>query len=153
MDDLRTLLSDEALARLRAAYDSVVMLNANVRAMSETYPPLAAWLRSTGEELFGHGAVLAPRDRERCIIAVLARSSPPLSFAMHLYWGLMEGLSVNEVCATVSLVACYGGLPELSHSTRVLGRVLRVLGRVAEERDPSTERVFKAIIDELSPVA
>lgn len=127
MGDIRTILSDAHLGALRQGYDRASMTSAMVTAIEGRYPPLAAWNREIERLFYREDSPLAPRDRERCLIALLAQSGPPLSLAVHLYWGLMEGMCADEICHTLTLTACYGGVPRLAEAFPALERVLAVV--------------------------
>jgi len=125
MQDLRTMLEEKDLDEFRAAFDPESLAAANVDAFSTVYPPLSKWAQVTSDTFFDDA--MDARDRERCIIALLAQSGPPLSLAVHIYWGLMEGLTTESVCQAVALAGCYGGLPRAAQAMLVLQSVLQML--------------------------
>jgi alkylhydroperoxidase/carboxymuconolactone decarboxylase family protein YurZ len=149
MQDPRMLLDEERLRRLRAAYDSKAMSAANVAAFAQVHPALHPWIEETAATFFERPSSLSPRDRERCIVALLAYTGPPLSLAVHIYWALMEGVSVDEVCHTIGLVACYGGLPKCAQGLLVAERLATLLRDVAELQHPDAAQVVAALIREL----
>jgi len=127
MQDLRTQLNDDSLAELRSAYDRAAMLLAASSPCAVLYPPLDPWMRETGSTIYDRSH-LAPRDRERCIIALLiAGGGLQTSVAIHIYWGLMEGLSVDDVCQTIGIVGAYGGMQRVAFGLATLQRVLDML--------------------------
>lgn len=146
LQDLRTRLSDESLRTLRAAYDSQRMAAANVTAIATTYPPLAAWAQETSATFFERPSVISAKDRERCIIALLTQVGPALSLSVHVYWGLMEGLSLDDVCQTVALVGCYGGLPKAAGGLLAVQRVCEVLADCAHHSAPDPAFVLNRLI-------
>jgi alkylhydroperoxidase/carboxymuconolactone decarboxylase family protein YurZ len=148
MEPASTILSDEVLSILRRGYDARRMSAANVTAISAAYPGLRSWAAETSATFFDRQNAIAPRDRERCIVALLAYDGPPLSLAVHIYWGLMEGLSVDEVCETVALTGCYGGLPKCARGLLVLDRVVKLLRRLSEASPPPAEAVLDALVQE-----
>lgn len=150
MDDIRTLLSDEQLARLRNAYDPAVLLGANLTATQQIYPLIAPWCSGLAATFFENDSPLAARDRERCLIALLAHVGPPMSLAVHVYWGLMEGLSLSEAAHTVALTGCYGGLPKAYQGFSVVSRVARLLRQAVAEASMGSDAVLTRLVDEFA---
>lgn len=146
--DLRTLLPDAALAKLRQAYDPAVMSAANVGALATAYPPLGPWAAETAGTFFERPGPLSAKDRERCVIAFLALTGPPMSLGVHVYWGLMEGLGVDEICHVMALAACYGGLPKVAQGLIVVEKLARQLAVIAQTEDCGPRRVLTALVEE-----
>jgi alkylhydroperoxidase/carboxymuconolactone decarboxylase family protein YurZ len=144
MPDLRTRLSAVALTKLRDAYDPAVMSHGNVAALRDIYPPLSGWGEEVSATFYDRPGPLTAKDRERCLIALITMLGATLPLGIHVYWGLMEGLSIEEICHTIGLSACYGGLPKASHGFLVVDRTLAVLNRVAE-----TSADAKTVLDTL----
>jgi alkylhydroperoxidase/carboxymuconolactone decarboxylase family protein YurZ len=142
------VLAQESLRSLRQAYDPKMMSAANVAALSSAYPPLRAWAEETSSTFFDRPGALAPKDRERCIITLLAYNGPALSLGVHVYWGLMEGLGVDEVCQAVALAGCYGGLPACARGLLVVNRVMALLQRVSEGPPCTPQSVLELMIRE-----
>jgi len=78
------------------------------------------------------------------LIAVLTNTGPQLSLAIHVYWGLMEGLTVDEICHTAGLAASYGGVPRLALSLPVIDRVLSQLEQL--DGHLGSERVLQVLL-------
>ena len=149
MQDLRTVLSSDALNKLRDGYDASAMRTAMLTATVEPYPPLARWNEAIADTFYGDESPLAPIDRERCIIALLAHNGAQFSLAVHLYWGLMEGLSVNELCHIIGLAACYAGIPSVGNSYPVLAKVLTTMSRISETSRYGSLDVVERLVAEL----
>jgi alkylhydroperoxidase/carboxymuconolactone decarboxylase family protein YurZ len=145
MQNLTTIVTDEELARLRSAYSSDSLLAANAGAFAEVYPRFAPWGDTVGRLCF-ETSPLAARDRELALITLLAHRSPGLSMANHVYWGLMEGLTVIQVCEVIALVGCYCGLPTYTQGVLTLKRTLQTLREVASEEDRTSMRVLSALV-------
>jgi alkylhydroperoxidase/carboxymuconolactone decarboxylase family protein YurZ len=146
VSDLRNQFDDEMIRELRAAFDPRVMAAVNVGAFVERMPPLAAWARVTSDTFFDNDFAMAAKDRERCIVALLAYTGPPLSLAVHVYWALMEGVSPEEVCAAVSLAGCYGGLPKAAQGLLVLEATAALLHDVSASQDRGPGAVLSALL-------
>ena len=147
MDDIRALLSDEQLARLRAAYDAGAFVRAEVRLFATAFPPLAHWNEAIATTFYAPSAALAAVDRERCIIALLAHTGQELPLAFHIYWGLMEGLSVEEIGYTVGLAGCYGGVSRAGAGLQIVGRTLRLLQTLPQGLEPTPSVVQQALVE------
>ena len=132
MSETHELLSDEALATLRAGYDAELMLRMATTALTAVDPEARDLLRFVDERLY-RTARMAPIDRERCIITLQVAQGHAMPLAMHVYWGLMEGLSVDEVRQIVLLAGTYGGLPTFTAGTFVLKATLALLATHAAE--------------------
>lgn len=134
MPDVRTLLSDEELGRLRAAYDAAAMNEGARRATSTPYPPAAAFVDAIIDTLYGPHAVLPGARREQILLAIIAsHTGMRRILAVHLYWGLMEGLSLDDIGATLMLVAVYDGIDNYSEAHRHLGTLVDKVLRPALE--------------------
>jgi alkylhydroperoxidase/carboxymuconolactone decarboxylase family protein YurZ len=147
MQELTTIVSEADLAVLRAAYDPNTLLNANKAALARVYPRLLPWQTMLGSVFF-QDSPLAPRDRELALISLLAHRSPDLALSDHIYWGLMEGVSVVEICEVVGLTGQYCGMPTYTQAVLTLFRTLTVLKRLATSADPGTAAVHHALISE-----
>jgi alkylhydroperoxidase/carboxymuconolactone decarboxylase family protein YurZ len=148
MSTIPDIPSQPALGSLRQAYDPKAMSAANVVALSAAFPALKAWAEATSATFFEDPGALAPKDRERCIVTLLAYDGPGMSLAVHVYWGLMEGLSPLEVCQAVSLAGCYGGLPSCARGLLVTQRVMLLLSRCVEAGTCTPHQILDAIIRE-----
>lgn len=125
MPDLRTLLAHDELERLRGGYDAAAMNEGARRATSAPYPPVGPLVDALIDGLYGDKAVLPGARREQLLLALLAsRAASPRILAVHLYWGLMEGLTLDEVGATLMLVGAYEGIDRFSEATRHLGTLV-----------------------------
>lgn len=75
-------------------------------------------------------------DRERSIIAILASQPNALFLAIHLYWGLAEGLSVNDICQIMLIVGGYSGFSCYTNGLNTLYKTLRALKSAVENGQP-----------------
>jgi alkylhydroperoxidase/carboxymuconolactone decarboxylase family protein YurZ len=151
MKELGAVLGDEALIRLRGAYRPEQMAAANVTGMGQLFPPLAEWNAQVARTFYADEA-LRPIDRERSLITLLTYTGPPISLAVHFYWGLMEGLSVDEIGRIVGLVGCYGGLPKCVQGLLVLERLLNLLRGVAASDERAPAAVLEALVRDFQRV-
>jgi alkylhydroperoxidase/carboxymuconolactone decarboxylase family protein YurZ len=147
MTELREILSDAGLQQLRAAYDPSVMRAAMLETIVRSYPPLDEWNRAIASTFYGETSPISARDRERCLIALLTQSGAELSLAIHVYWGLMEGMPVAEVAHTIGLAASYSGVPRLAFGLPLLERVLTRLAAVDPANGYGSARILRILLD------
>ncbi len=149
MPTLAGSLDLRKLALLRSAYVASEMASANVRGIGELAPDLERWNAEIARTFYGSGGPLAPVNRERCLVTLLAHTGPLLPFGVHVYWGLMEGLTVEELCQIVGLVGCYGGLPKCVQGLLALDKVLGLLDRMTGDVAPRAQEVLRGLVTEL----
>ena len=127
------ILSPTALEALKAQYATAVMLEASRAAVAVPYPPTTGYVAWIIDNLYD-GKRIASKDRERTLIALLASQSTGHSFmlAVHLYWGLMEGLSIAEIADTLALSGVYMGLPHYTAALGTLTGTLKILSDLVE---------------------
>lgn len=152
MNDLTTMLTFDAIARLRSAYDPEKLRAANAKAFADTYPPMAPWAEAAAAVFFRTGP-LSARERELCLVTLLAHRAPGLSMSNHVYWALMEGVSVAELCEAIGLAGGYGGMPTYSSGVLALHRTLTVLQRVAAEPQHDSHAVLAALVQDFAGVS
>ena len=150
MKDLRTLLSSEALRKLRSSYDAGVMSEAMASTVARPYSPLSPWNDGIAHTFYAASSPLASVDRERCLIALLTCTGPDLSLAVHVYWGLMEGLSIDEVCHTIGLAASYAGVPRLAYAFPVVSRLFELLERTTQGSKADAREILRAVLEEFA---
>lgn len=134
--DLRTHLTEESVAALVAAYKPETMLEASRLAVALPFPPNEGYVDWIINNLYD-GKRIASRDRERTLIALLASQSTASSLllAVHLYWGLMEGLSIAEIADTLALAGVYMGLPHYTAALDTLRDTLKTLRELTATAD------------------
>jgi hypothetical protein len=149
MNDIRSVIDDLRLQALRRGYDHTAMVAANVRAVATVAPPLSDWNEEIARTFYATSGPLAPVSRERCLISLLTVSGLPVPLAIHLYWGLMEGLTIDEVLQIIGLSGCYSGLPRTVFGIEVMYRALVVLSTLGDDLGPSA--VVAALVREFAP--
>lgn len=154
--DVTKLLPDGALGRLILAWNDSPfdMVTNAAKAATSRFPQVgrlvtfvASYLYKETPEKFREPtstraeSSLEPRDRERCLIAIFtSHDQEGYAMPIHIYWGLMVGLSVREIADTVALAGGYGGLPVFING---MDRLASVLAFLAEAAGPTK--------DDLSP--
>lgn len=137
-NDVRRKLSASQLKTLRAAYDEDLLNKAATYAAAASYAPAAGFIRGIGEQFFmgaGQPGHLSARDRELAILAMfVATRASDFTFSVHVYWGLMAGLEVADMCEVLLLGGAYNGVDNFVDYTQLLGEVLGELGRIANAK-------------------
>jgi len=134
--DVREILGEPELARLRAGYDRDAMNRAALDALISPFPPARAF----AEFVVGHfyDAERWPPDRrELCLITyfTVEGGNDHVNLGTHIYWGLMEGLSPEVIGDTILLASVYSGIDNYTNGIGVLRRVLTVLREIADGPD------------------
>ncbi len=136
------LLTPTALKALRAAYSRAIMNQVATTVVASPYAPSKAFVGFAGDRYYQgepSATVTSPADRERVLIGIFASGRrPSFALAVHIYWGLMEGLSVDAVADTLLLAGTYGGLDVMSDSFFTCSETLRLLQRFADEGGAAT---------------
>jgi alkylhydroperoxidase/carboxymuconolactone decarboxylase family protein YurZ len=71
---------------------------------------------------------LPPKERERVIIGLLtANPTSSMFLAIHVYWGLMEGLTPAEIGWVQLLTGAYEGIDKYSNGVGVLAQTLNAM--------------------------
>lgn len=141
-------LDQDRLADLRRAYDAKAMRAVMLDAFVERHRPLTQWCLAIDSTFYAESTPMSAANRERCLIAMLACTGASVPLGIHMYWGLMEGLSSEEIYTIVSLAGCYGGVPRLVTSFAVIDVVSDVLRTLEGPLDPG--RVLTALVPALA---
>lgn len=141
MADCSNILSYEALYALRASYkeeDGNTLLlagaDANLIGAYAAAGPFVTWV----SERFYKPGMFAPRERELMLLSILA-DGPALTLSIHVYWGLMEGLSPKEIAECLLMTSAYRGLPLYANQVRVLQATLTALEALYQQGSTSVQ--------------
>jgi alkylhydroperoxidase/carboxymuconolactone decarboxylase family protein YurZ len=138
---IHEILSAEEIARIRSGYAAgAEQLTTYVdRQFGKLHPAAMPLFDQVSAQLFGYeqpdrrpAAAISERDRERCIIAILAsKGQHGVPLAVHFYWGLAAGLEPQEIADTLLVVAVYAGFDAYTTGLGLLARTLVSLKRLA----------------------
>jgi len=135
MADCTGILCDDGLARLRKGYadgdGNTIMLAGADKNLTSAYEPSGPFVTWVSDRFYRQG-VFSPKERERILISVLS-DGPALTLSIHIYWGLMEGLTTQEVAEILLMTSAYRGLPLYSNQVRVLQKTLQILADLDEQ--------------------
>lgn len=131
-------LTETRIAALRAAYKPDDLIAGGLRSLASPWEAAQPWLRAQIGLFYalpgGGQPVMSPRDRERVVLALLAHGmGMPLNTATHIYWGLMEGLTLDDVHATFALASMYGGLDRYTDANRIYDVTSSVLAGLPDD--------------------
>ena len=145
MSKIDEVLQPAPLGALRTAYkneDAVQILSSGIPALDDRTAGYIDAIRHA----FYEGANMQPKDRERCLIAVLASRDAGLNLAIHIYLGLMALLSPGEVADIIFLGGIYSGVDRISDGLAAEMKTLTVLAQVAAAPGGcSVEQVITAL--------
>jgi alkylhydroperoxidase/carboxymuconolactone decarboxylase family protein YurZ len=130
MGEIDTVLQPGQLEMLRASYrdeDAIQILSSGIPGLDERTAEYISAIRRA----FYQSSPMDPKDRERCLIAVLASRDAGLNLAIHIYVGLMEGLSPQEIADIIFLGGVYTGVDHISDGLAAEKRTLTVLAQIA----------------------
>jgi hypothetical protein len=132
MGKIDTVLSSEQLDWLRRDYrnaDMVQLLSSGIPGLDDRTAGYIASIRKAFYD--ASDDIMSAEERERCLIAVLASRDAGLNLALHIYCGLMEGLSPQEIADVIFLGGIYTGVDRISDGLATEMRTLAVLAEAA----------------------
>jgi alkylhydroperoxidase/carboxymuconolactone decarboxylase family protein YurZ len=138
--DVTGILTAEELEQLRKNYDSAAIVSASMDSIVGAYSGAAGFMDVLSKQFYtdpsqprsepGVSSLsFDPAARERILIAVLTirLGGQGRFLAVHLYWGLMVGLSVQEIADQLLLIGMYVGLPNFTASIATFQTLLKEL--------------------------
>lgn len=135
--DIRAILTDAQLQQLRRGYDRTAMNRAATAALVGPFPPATAFVQFVIDHFYDPKR-WPPDRRELCVITYFTAQSggDTSNLATHIYWGLMEGLTPEEIADTILLASVYSGIDNYTNAIGALRRVLTVLREIVEGPEP-----------------
>jgi len=132
------VLTADQLRMLRADYNDkemIAVLSSGIPGLDQRTTNFVTAIRQAfygGEDQFyAEDETMSAKDRERCLIAVLASRDAGLNLALHIYVGLMAGLSPQQIADVIFLCGVYTGVDRISDGLHVEMTTLEVLKRIA----------------------
>ena len=142
---LTSMLSDENLALLRLGFDGQVAYAMALGSLSAPVPGAAPWVEASGAYFFKDAAHMSAQRRELCVLSVLTSLRAPDQLAIHVYWGLMVGLSVTQVGDAIFLGADYAGIACFDTGLKVAKAALSNLETQASAAAPKIDAQLAAL--------
>ena len=151
MDKIDAVLTEDQLKRLRGAYNREGMTQVLSTGMPSLHKTTTKFIHTIRKAFYDNTTALAPKDRERCLIAVLSARDAGLNLAMHIYMGLMEGLTPHEIADVIFLGGIYTGVDRISDGLNAEFRTLTALSRAAGKEEPSVATVLDELVATFRP--
>jgi hypothetical protein len=126
-DDICNILTSDEIATLKRGYDRDAMNQAAIAAVAGPYQPGTDFVKFIVDHFYDPER-WPPDQREQCMISLLTPHcvGQGLLLAVHLYWGLMEGLSAHQIADTILLAGAYSGIPNFTNGIGTLRTTLMV---------------------------
>jgi alkylhydroperoxidase/carboxymuconolactone decarboxylase family protein YurZ len=145
IDKVSTILSPDSLSKLRNAYDREELENLFVQTLGERYRRTVEYVEQVHHLFHWKNpsdkrttrSRLSEEDRERCTIALLAAKGEVQNLGVHVYMGLMVGISPEEIADVIFLAGIYSGVPAVTDGLQVEIDVLETLEKLVNP--PKTE--------------
>jgi hypothetical protein len=150
MADVSDLLPEPRQIELMNEFDDALMNAALVRVLELAYTPSKTMLVAISDtfvgSLPGGGAMpLAPLDRERTIVALLAARGEKLNLAIHIYCAVALGVTPKDIVHTLLLTGVYAGIPAFSNSIAVAAETFQFLADLTGPLTP--DKVLEAFLN------
>jgi alkylhydroperoxidase/carboxymuconolactone decarboxylase family protein YurZ len=152
--EVASLLSSRALRALRSEYDREVMAATATAALVRDFPESEEYVTAIHDSLFGAEkgrrsrslAGLTDKEREVGLIVLMASQRATMELAIHIYWGLMEGVRPHEIAGLLMLTGVYAGIGRQTAGMKVMRATLLALqARYDSTEDMSAEDTTKAL--------
>jgi alkylhydroperoxidase/carboxymuconolactone decarboxylase family protein YurZ len=159
--EVLTILSEEQLAALKQGYDLATFHK--FAPFQIRYDKAQPWIALVGNTIYNretdergqpvwdpnapHSTLMAGQ-REIAVLSVMATTQrDPAAMAGHIYWALMEGMTVENIADVFLTVGTYAGLDNLRFTIGVLGEVLSLLANLTPgTKEMTTGFVLKFIV-------
>ena len=153
MNALHEYLSADQLGKLRTAYDRDAMLAAMSTALPALVPHSSEYTGIIEKAFYPKGRrddaaspepfSLSIRERELCLLVLLATHQAQYNLAVHIYLGLMEDISPLDISNLLLLTGIYSGVPALATGVRTAALTLRALEQAVTRnvREPADHRL------------
>jgi hypothetical protein len=150
------ILSDSDLSYLRSQYDEQKMVDTAKTFGSALYPNAAPWVDFLTDYFFQpplpkppNRSALSALDREVLLVGLLtAKFQGTGAFlCIHFYWGLMVGMSVQQVADSIMLSSMYSGINVNNAAMVTFDRLLHLLkGFCSPQQQADAVTVSTAIL-------
>jgi len=132
MSQIDTTLSTDQLENLRSIYkkERATMLQILSKGIPDRYDRTFPYIGAVASAFYpieDRTGTMAAKDRERCLISILASRDAGLNLSLHLYLGLMEGLSPRQRADIIFLAGVYTGVDRMSDGLAALVATLSIL--------------------------
>ena len=128
-----------ALARLRRYYDHGIVLKILTGMLHDSDPAGDPYIQGLSQVVYAP-TPLPAIERERIITAIAAAHGEAMPAAVHGWWALMEGATVEELQRVMVFVGAFSGTPNYADGLRTMWAMVNVLvGLAAGVPEPAGE--------------
>lgn len=146
-EDITEILSEAQLDKLRASFKESTMSSIATSILIAEYPESERYVNAIHDSLFGAGpdgtepplAGLSHKERETSLIVLMAAQRTTFELAIHIYWGMMNGLTQDEVAGLLMLCGVYAGIGAQTTGLQTMRQTLTGLKQAvikAEQNPP-----------------
>lgn len=127
-------MSEAQIAAIRTGYSRAAVYESTAASLNGRFPPGTPYVNAILEMFYKpEGARMEPGHRERVLIALLAaQAAGSIDIAIHIYWGIAEGLPLDEVLDVLALTGMYGGIDRYADNLGVFANATAVLALAAD---------------------
>jgi alkylhydroperoxidase/carboxymuconolactone decarboxylase family protein YurZ len=149
---INDILTGAQLSSLRDQFDPEEMNTVLGAPLPAVYPACLPYLETIGDLFYGGptgdmtNTPFTAKNRERCLVAILAARGASLNLALHIYIALASHVSPNEIAHIVLLVGAYTGIDNFAGAVATEAKTLIVLGKVVDAGNARAADVFKALV-------
>jgi hypothetical protein len=126
-----SILTDAEVEILRQGYQPAVMMASTREAVAGLFPPGAGYAHGMVEAVYPEDPAKA-KARETCLVAVLC-DHHPAELAIHIYWGLMVGLTREEIGYAILVTGGYTGIAKYTVAMLTAERTFKLLKKHATD--------------------
>jgi hypothetical protein len=152
--ELVGILTATDLEALRGDFRPEGLIEPSRQTLVSAFPPIQGYANSFLSYFFSESnpaseeaiSSLTPLERERVLITLqaLRMNGNGRFLGIHLYWGLMTGLSVREIADQLFLIGVYGGLSCYTSSMATFQTLLRNLKQCVARGDTQAPVILAA---------
>ncbi|SEL19033.1 hypothetical protein SAMN05444354_104227 [Stigmatella aurantiaca] len=152
--ELVGILTFAELETLRRDFRPEGLIEPSRQTLVSAFPPIQGYANSFLSYFFSESnpatgetvSSLTPLERERILITLqaLRMNGNGRFLGIHLYWGLMTGLSVQEIADQLFLIGVYGGLSCYTSALATFQTLLRNLKQCVARGDTQAPSILAA---------
>lgn len=144
MADITDMIDTAQLADLRKNFTSTDMNNALAGKLPKVYPDSQPYVDAIAKMFTAPIPGPSEGDRERILIAILASRGERLNLAVHLYYAIGLGISLDEIVHILLLTGVYTGVPNFASALDVAADTFALLASLAAKTPGAA-----AVLDQL----
>lgn len=152
MPTLESLITNDQISLLKQGYDDALIYQLAIDSLAGPFPEAESWLNGSGGYFFGTDKNMGPSHRELCALSILTSMRASEELVIHVYWGLMVGLSVNQIADAIFLGGHFSGVAAYNGALKVAKVALANLAAQAEagRADPKNLLSVRKVVPALA---